>query len=123
MAVWIIAVSLAGLFFFQGDAIVLFVFSKSLTHDTFGLVGKIVGIIVFCAKYFLPLFILTLTYNIRNHQVMLVQSRVEGAPRCPRCGRRMVFRTAAFGFFFWDHFWSCPFCRCQESIGPWEIDD
>ncbi len=118
MAVWIIAVSLAGLFFFQGDAIVLFVFSKPITHDTFGLVGQIVGIIIFCAKYFLPLLILALAYNVRNRQMMRLQARVMGAPRCPRCGRRMVFRTSAYGFFFWDHFWGCPYCRCRESMEP-----
>jgi len=64
MAVWIIAVSLAGLFFFQGDAIVLFVFSKPLTHDAFGLVGKIVGIMTLCAKYFLPLFDIAPSWQI-----------------------------------------------------------
>lgn len=121
MVVWIIAVSLAGIFFFRGEAIVFAVFSGPLSHDTFGFVRQLVGIMAFYAKYFLPLFILALTYNLRNSQMMRLQTGAMGAPRCPRCGRRMVFRAAAYGLFFWDHFWSCPNCRCRESIEPWEI--
>ena len=120
MAVWIIAVSLAGLFFFQGEPIVLFMFSGPLQHDTFGFIHKITGIVAFCAEYLFPLFILALAYNIRNRQIMRLQAIFSGAPRCPRCGRKMIFRTGAYGLLFWEHFWRCPYCRCEESIEPWE---
>jgi len=123
MVVWIIAVSLAGIFFFQGEAIMFSVFSGPLSHDTFGFVRQLVGIMAFSAKYLLPPFILALTYNLRNSQMLHLQTRVMGAPSCPRCGRRMRFRTAAYGLFFWDHYWGCPHCRCRESIEPWEISE
>ena len=123
MVVWVIAVSFAGIFFFQGEVIVFSVFSGPLSHDTFGFVRQVVDIMAFCAKYFLPLFILALTYNLRNNRMMRVQARVDGAPRCPRCGRRMRFRTTAFGLLFWDHCWKCLHCRCRESIKLWETSE
>lgn len=66
MVVWIIAVSLAGIFFLRGEAIVLSVFSGPLSHGAYGFVRPIIGVVAFCAEYFMPLAILALTYNLRN---------------------------------------------------------
>ncbi len=119
MVVWTIAGFLAVLFFFRGESILFLVFAGLLERDAWGFVGKLFELIAFGVKYFLPVFVLVVAFRIRNWQQMRLQSMIMGAPRCPRCGRRMVFRTAGLGFFFWEHFWGCsrfPFCRGREEI-------
>ena len=100
MVVWVIAVSLAGMFFVKGEDIVFSLFSGPLSHDTFGLVRQIAGIMAFCAQHFLPLLILALTYNIRNRRMMRLQARVTGFPAVPGAGAEWssVRQLMAFSF-------------------------
>lgn len=119
MVVWIFAVSIAGTFFWCGDAIVASVFSGALAHDPFGLVRMMVGIMAFCAKYAIPIIALMLAYHLRDRQELRLQAIIGGAPRCFRCGRNMVFRTAAYGLIFWEHYWACPRCWSREEMEKW----
>ena len=119
MGVWMIAVSLAAIVFFQGDNIFFLMFNDALKNDSWGLATAFIKAVAPWVKYLLIGMILSLAYGIRNKQSMRLQATVMGAPRCPRCGRRMVFGTAGLGFFFWEHFWGSaryPFCRGREEI-------
>ncbi len=119
MVVWIFAVSVAGIFFWSGDVIVAYIFSGPLGYDTFGFVHMMVEFGALVAKYVVPIFVLILAYNLRSWQALRFQAVMDGAPRCYRCGRTMVFRTVAYGLIFWEHYWGCPRCRAREEVERW----